>query len=376
MNVLPEIDPTILLEVVRRSQNNATFEILNSTANVLSVRGAANSGIWHISGLGRVSQEQFVKPWSVVLKIYKKPDQLGRLDSMWYWKREFIVNDTGFLERLPGPIRPPQCFGTTEFADSVWIWMELISDISPESWGLDQFAFAAHELGRFNGAMSCGLASLNFEWMARNHTRTWTSLFQLTPHIFENPHVKQVVSTSMQRSVLKLAEEYDSFLAILDQPPQLFSHFDYKRSNLFIRKNNENKNEIVAVDWGDCGTGVLGGDLTRLVGASTYFQGWDAHRVAELDATAFAAYIDGLHKAGWHGEPERVRLAYTASFALDWGLTLPGSVALSNASENHTFVTNLMGCEPEKFTPNMVVLGEYALTLADEARGLMRRLSN
>jgi Ser/Thr protein kinase RdoA (MazF antagonist) len=90
----------------------------------------------------------------------------------------------------------------------------------------------------------------------------------------------------------------------------VFSHFDCNRSNLFLRIDPTGKREIVAVDWGDCGIAALDGDLTRLVGSSTFFRDRDAARVAELDASAMRAYLAGLHEMGWRGDPNLVRLAY------------------------------------------------------------------
>jgi hypothetical protein len=289
---LQAIDPALLQDVVRQDQSDPDFILLDWTVRVLSNQGAVNpEGLWCFSGHGQ--GHQGIKPWSVVLKILKDPGNVVEPGYLWYWKREYLAHESGLLSRLPRHIAQVRSYGTSEDETSAWLWMELVADTTDGPWGLDEYEFAACQLGRFNAGYVTGTPLPNYAWLATNHIETWTSLFG-QDSVWSNPHVQQAFSPQIRARVMALWEDKVRFLATLQRLPQAFSHFDYKRSNLFIRRINDSHKEVAAVDWGDCGVGVLGGDLTRLVGGSTFFRDWDAALLAELDTIAFAAYVDGL----------------------------------------------------------------------------------
>jgi hypothetical protein len=369
---LQAIDPVVLLNVVRQAQGSPNFTILDSTLRVLSQKGAANpEGLWCFSGNGQ--DQQGVKPWSVVLKFLKNPGESPEPSHLWYWKREYLAHESGLLSQLPGPIAQARSYGRSEDALGAWLWMELLTDATDEPWGLDEYAFAAHQLGCFNAACLTGRPVPTHSWFATRHVETWLSVFP-PDSAWTHPIVEQLFSPHTRTQVSALLEDKDHFLATLQRLPQVFSHLDYKRSNLFLRRTSATKKEVVAVDWGDCGIAALGADLTRLVGASTFFQDWDAAKLAELDTIAFPAYINGLQEIGWTGDPDVVRLAYTTWFALDWACTAPSAVAFAAETENRAFIERITDSTPEAMTENVVALCEFSLERAEEARQLMGHL--
>ena len=50
--------------------------------------------------------------------------------------------------------------------------------------------------------------------------------------------------------------------------PQTFSHFYSQYRNLFIRKGQDQRDELVLLDWAKCGLGPLGAELNWLFAAS------------------------------------------------------------------------------------------------------------
>jgi hypothetical protein len=87
---LQAIDPAVLTEVVRQDQRSPTFEILDWNVKRLSDKGVINpDGLFLFSGQGR--DEQDTRPWSVVLKILKKPDEEQDMREIFYWKRELLA---------------------------------------------------------------------------------------------------------------------------------------------------------------------------------------------------------------------------------------------------------------------------------------------
>jgi len=366
----PTIDPAVLTAVVRQDQRSAAFEVLDWTVHTLSNRGKGNP-VLRVSGHARDSAG--VRPWSVALKIISKPETDEEPSYLGYWMREVLAYDSGVLANLPGPVVPARSYGTNVHLDSVWIWMELLTDAASSQWDLRDYAFAADQLGRFNGACARGGPLPDAPWLARGHARDWTTFLNFE-HAWQNPQVQHYFPSRTRARLEQLWAERERFFTLLDRLPQVFSHFDYKRSNLFLRQRADSQREVVAVDWGDCGIGALGGDLVFLIGASAWFFDWEPAHVADLSATVFDAYLQGLRAAGWQGEQHLIRLGYTAWMALHFGLTIPAAIEWISMDDHRARVLNLFGRTPEDIPAHWLLLCEFALDCADEARQLMLHL--
>jgi hypothetical protein len=191
---------------------------------------------------------------------------------------------------------------------------------------------------------------------------------------WQNPQVQHYFPTRTRARLEQLWAARERFFTILDRLPQVFSHFDYKCSNLFLRHRDDNQREVVAVDWGDCGIGALGGDLVFLIGSSTWFFDWEPAYVADLSATAFEAYMHGLREAGWRGDQNLIRLAYSAWVALHFSLTIPAGIEWVITAENRADVLRLFHRAPEDIPAHWLFLCEFTLDCADEARRLIEQL--
>ena len=369
---LPSIDIAELTNVVRQDQRSVVFEVLDWTVSTLSDRSTVNQdGLLRVSGHGRDSLG--VRPWSVALKIMMKPETDGEPSQLGYWMREIYAYDTGLVTSLPGPVVPARYYGTTMHPDSAWLWMELLTEATGCQWQLEDYAFAADQLGRFNGACAIGGPLPDAPWLTRDHARVWTSWLNFET-AWQQPQVQQYFPVRTRVRLEQLWAEREHFFTTLDRLPQVFSDFDYKRSNLFLRQRDDNQREVVAVDWGDCGIGALGGDLVFLIGASAWFFDWEPAQVADLSATAFEAYMRGLREAGWQGDQSLIRLAYSAWVALHFGLTIPASIAWAMGEENRADLIRLFHRAPEDVPKSWILLCEFTLDCADEARQLIAQL--
>ena len=369
---LQAIDPAVLLNVVRQDQDSPDLEITDWTVGILSNQGGVNpDGLFCFSGHGRDGQG--VKSWSVALKIVKAPEQPAPECDYYYWRREQPAYKSGLLAQFHGPIVAPRCYGIVEQEGGLWIWMERVADTTPGKWGIEQFAFAARQLGRSNGAYLTGAPLPDFPWLCRGALVSWLRVWH-PEQGWDNPYVMQHVTAPTRERIMRLWAYRQQFLTALDRLPQTFAHHDFHRRNLFIRRRADGQDELVAVDWAQCGIGPIGADLALVIGMSCIFFEWEPAAVHGLAEATFEAYVAGLDDAGWQGDPRLVRLGYTAWIALWVGVTVSGAIAAFTTDEMQPFAKRVIGCYGDELASGWVTLAQFALDRADEARWLIDQL--
>src|SRR3712207_8136884 len=70
--------------------------------------------------------------------------------------------------------------------------------------------------------------------------------------------------------------------------------------------------------------------------ALMYFDA-DVHTVVDLDRDVFSGYLSGLVAAGWAGDVQQVRFAYTTQLALGLGLLDRKSTRLNSSHANISY---------------------------------------
>jgi hypothetical protein len=83
--------------------------------------------------------------------------------------------------------------------------------------------------------------------------------------------------------------------------------------------------------------------LAPLVASSLIFFEADVSNAHELDAVAFAGYIDGLREAGAHVDEAAVRFGYTAVAGLRYGLGIALDIAIAGDEQHHVWVEQVLG---------------------------------
>jgi len=132
--------------------------------------------------------------------------------------------------------------------------------------------------------------------------------------------VQRVYPREVLDRLLLLWAHRQELLDALDRLPQVLSHNDAFRRNLFLKSER-----LLAVDWAFLGPGPVGAELAPLVTASVAFLGMARDRWRDLEQTAVEAYLRGLDDSGWRGAPDQPRFGFAASSALRYG---PGCVRL------------------------------------------------
>jgi hypothetical protein len=335
----------------------------------LSNQGFINpDGLWLFSGEG-VDREE-LRPWSVILKIIERPEGKLNISDVWHWKREIFLAKSGLTEHMPGPVIAPRFYRVDEFPDGSWLWMEHVECNRAKPWVLDDFVFAAHQLGTWNGRFIKEMPALSEPWLARQHYRSGI------PHsnrdrVWQFPLHQKYITKDIRSRIVRLWSEHEMFFSAIESLPHCFSHLDCQRRNLFIRRGVDEQDELVLVDWAQCGLGPLGAELNGLVGWSSLFREWPASALPELDKAAFESYLQGLHQGGWSGERDLVRLGYLSWLSLMLGVNWPGLIAWGCSSDNRHWAFKAFGmAEEELYLQGLPVL-YFALDCADEARQLM-----
>jgi hypothetical protein len=369
---LKNIDPAILIDIVRQDRRNPSFEINNWSVKRLSDKGVINpDGLWLFSGEGNDGREP--QTWSVVLKILERPEQESPADDLWYWKRELLWAQSGYMDRLPGPIKGPRYYHVEETLAGARLWQEHIENHRPDPWTPEDYAFAAYQLGLWNGSYVCGAPLPDEPWFTQKHYRSWYSSTD-PDQDFQFALNQKYFSGNLRNRYEQLWAERETFYHALETLPQVFSHFDSQRRNLFIRRGIDSRDELVLIDWAVCGLGPLGAEMFSLVGMSAALMEWPAENIEELDHATFGSYLQGLKEAGWTGETEAVRLAYTAWNTVWFGVVFPNIMTIWCIPDASSYALQQFGYVEEELYQKWLPLILYSLDCADEARSLMKKL--
>ncbi len=366
------IDNETLQNIVQQDQCSQSFELTNWSVTRLSDKGIMNpDGLFLFSGQGRDGIS--IKPWSVVLKIIKHPRVDVAQNDSFYGKRELLAAQSGLLAGLPGPVFAPRFYRSSEYEDSIWLWMEHIHDDHKNRWALDDYAFAARQLGRWNGCYRAGTPLPAYPWLAVDHIRSWVGDGN-PADVWKDPQIGKGFPDSERARHIQLCEDFERLVAVLNRLPQVFSHFDYQRRNLFICEENGSPKRMVAIDWAGCGLGAIGSDLNSLIQTSIILLEHPFTSLDDLERTAIQAYIEGLREAGWKGPVGLARLGYLIYSSLHFTLIFPGGVTWWTAEEQYDFAMQQFGMAGKELRQAYLNMFSALLDRADEARRLANDL--
>jgi hypothetical protein len=383
---LQTIDQAMLQPVVRRMLGRETVEIDNWRCQPIT-EGSMVGSIVRLAGTGRDRAEHV--PWSLILKFIPAPadnkdnhplassaDPTGFL----YWHRERLLYESCLFATLPEDLTVPECFGIDDQPGGYWLWLENIEDPDHRRWPLEHYAIAARHIGRFNGQYLAGREIPAWPWLTPLNQR----MREIEKYLVGIDLWSQLPELRAQHAILRrawpdgLLEEYHyiwqeraRFFQALEGLPKTLKHDDFGNRNLFLRTRN-GRHETVAIDWSCAGVGAVGEDLVPLVLSSVLWFGVSPSQYAELEQLAFEGYLQGLRDAGWHGDPQVVRLGYLALATLRFGtiLMVPSELAALNEVEKAK-AENLYGHPVEEIAENRAAMRRIVVACADEARTLM-----
>ena len=313
---LAAIDQATLTPLIQSALGSKSVEVVNWEFEPLHGGIAAGTAVYRFSGQGR-DQGQTI-PWSLILKILRSG--VGSADaSAWdYYTREADAYQSGWLDDLPGGLAAPRCFGVLDHPDGTcWMWLEDIQERFASPWPLEHYGVVARHLGHFNGSFLVDRPLPGWSWLSSDWLRHYVE--QSAPAIEPlrdaqaSPWGRRWLPEEDSDQFFHLWEERALYLGTLDRLPQTICHFDIFRLNLFARRTADGDDQTVVIDWAFVGRGPIGADLNPLVWMSIALAGVGPDKAQELEEIVFEGYLEGLREAGWQGDPQQVRLGYTAA---------------------------------------------------------------
>ena len=382
--VVQSIDRATVADVVRAALGSAAALADWYVEPINPGWGSATGAMYRVAGSALLDRQ--VVSWSSILKVLhltaSRTNPASReVDHPLYWEREALAYQSGLLDDLPGGVVAPRCLGVTRrLGDTLWLWLEEAREQYGPRWPLEQYARAAHCLGRFNGAYLAGQPIPAYPWLCGPASlRGMLDYFAgfedviRDPQAWQPPLVQRAIPASAAPRLLRLWAERAPLIAALERLPQTLCHKDAWRRNMFAPAGAGAAEGLVMIDWAYVGRGELGLDAGDLFAASYSLFGVELCAPRELDRVVFEQYLDGLRAAGWQGDWRMARFGYAAYAALKYGC-LTFWLRDAGDSRNHAAWERLAGCSMAEYVENQGRLVAYLLDLADEARELLETI--
>jgi hypothetical protein len=369
------LDSTHLLAFVRGATGRPQLELSDWRASLIHGGATTNARVYRVVGQG-IDQGHTI-PWSLVLKEWHQRDANDGSNAPNYWKREALAYQSGLLTATKTGLRPARCFGVYAHNETtIWLALEDIQAPQPRPWSHSDFAHAAKYLGQFNGSfLHQPLPSQ--AWLSHDWLRSWVSVCETAildlPQMLRHPLVRAHVPITVAQEVKRLWEDRDCLLDALDQLPQTLCHRDSFVRNLFVERDANGNTGTIAIDWATLGIGPIGEDVAALIGGSLVFFELEIAGIQDVAAQAIDSYTTGLRSRGWNDEPHYLRLGYTATLALRYGLGSVLDLAIVADDESHTWAEQVLGHTIAELIDNTARNLAFFLACADEARTLCNR---
>ena len=373
-NWLQAIDQTTLTPLVRQAVSNDAVEVTTWTTQPIYGGGGLFANIYRFSGSAQVQGEPV--PWSLILKASRLAAGEADPASTLYWKREALVYQSGFLERLAGGFVAARCYAVQAPAeDEVWIWLEEVRDVYGARWPFARYEVAPRHLGTFNGHFLTAEPAPAAAWLSRDWLRAYLvraapAIAQFT-ELLRHPLAQRWYPEEIAQAYVRLWHEREQLLSALDRLPQTLCHRDAFRRNLFARRDQYGQEQTVAIDWADVGIGALGEELAAFVLADVMFYETDVIDLPHLDQIAFAGYLAGLRASGWTGPERLVRLGYAAAAVLRYGVAEILYLPELLDETQRVFWEQTVGHSVEEMADHAIPIHQFLLRLAKEAQELL-----
>jgi hypothetical protein len=305
----------------------------------------------------------------LVLKLVRMTPE-RRSPAHWnYWLREAEAYASGTLAQLPTGLGAPRCYGVKQQEELVWIWLEPLENAPDAQWTEGEIGTVCYELGRFNGAYLADAILPTGRWATRDWLRQYVAAtagyIEQLPQLQHHPLVGGSVTPQLLPELLRLVEEREAWLRLLESLPQVFCHQDIHRGNLFQTRSLAGERHLVAIDWSFTGCAALGQELASIL--------FTNRRLPGIFNLATHRYLAGLRSMGWQGDETIVLWSSAITVALNYGVAMVGFFIdqLLDAQKQAALVDGF-GQPIEQLPRRINPWVEFGLHYANVARSLVR----
>jgi hypothetical protein len=249
-----------------------------------------------------------------------------------YWRRELeVYRDDELRAHLAdtGLVLPEA--RVDEGPDGAVLLMEDISGTPGTHFSLAEHAALARACGRWQAR-----PTTERPWTSTSFLRDYSTTRDVPWHLmtddaaWQQPLIRETWPPRLRAAWTALLVHREALLDLVAALPRARCHLDFWVSNVIQRPSGE----LALFDWAFYGDGALGEDIGNYLPDAVLDLFWPVERLPELADTCITNYLDGLHEAGWRGDPDLVRLAVMAS-GVKYAWLLPGLLGrASDATHN------------------------------------------
>lgn len=251
-----------------------------------------------------------------------------------YWRRELEVYADDELRKQvadAGLVLPAAQIA--EHDDHAVLMLEDIGGTPGTEFSLAEHAALARACGRWQARPAA-----RRPWTSTGFLRDYSTSRDVPWHLADNdaawqqPLIAETWPPGLRSAWLHLLAHRDDLLDLVASLPRARCHLDLWVCNVIQRPTGE----IALLDWAFTGDGALGEDIGNHIPDAVFDLFWPAERMRELAETCIGNYLDGLHEAGWRGDPDQVRLAVMAS-GVKYAWFLPGLLGRASAASHNAY---------------------------------------
>lgn len=251
-----------------------------------------------------------------------------------YWRRELeVYRDDELREQLADAGLVLPAAQVDERPDGAVLLMDDIAGTPGTHFSLAEHAALARACGRWQArpAPERPWTSTGF---LRDYSTTRDVPWQLMTDdaAWQQPLIRETWPAELREAWTGLLVHRDALLDLVATLPRARCHLDFWVSNVIQRPSGE----LALFDWSFLGDGALGEDIGNYIPDAVFDLFWPAERLPELAETCIANYLDGLHDAGWRGNPDLVRLAVMAS-GVKYAWLLPGLLGRASDTMHNAY---------------------------------------
>jgi hypothetical protein len=329
---LPEDE---LTRLVQDLLNRPAASVIASEVEPVAyeINAPLTGGLYHVRGIA--SDEDWIGPWSVVVKLVRSWRHWPMLHIVPESVREAMLQHQGWrvepeiyrsqlAAALPTGLRLPQVLRVHDLGDErVALWLE---DVAADggTWDLARFERAARLLGHLGGRLTAGdllppTVSRDIEDMTHRfyESRLRGYAFPILDDdaMWTHPVVAATVDGSLRRDLRELAARLPAMLGRLDRLPHTFVHGDACPQNLLIPVDAVSDGFVV-IDWGMACNAPIGYELAQLLIGLAHSGELSVEELPDIHDAILTAYVDGLADEGLTVDANDVRYGFDAALVI------------------------------------------------------------